>query len=302
MTTQPKQDLPPWQWPEEHWRRIVAQARAGKRLAPKAWPGGARFAVALSFDADHETNDLREGGTSISRQSWGEYGARRAIPRLRAILSRHQVAASFYTPAVSALLHSEQQRELVAEGHEIGLHGWIHEVNSTLPEAAERDLMLRAADTLEKVCGRRPVGLRTPSWDYSPNTLKLALEMGLEYDSSMMSDDDCYELVMDGQPTGLVEVPVHWTRDDAVYFGMNRWTGLRPYTSPEAVLDIFSRELFAAADEGGLFQLTCHPHHIGQRSRVWIIEELIRLAKSKGAWFGTHAQVAGHVRACASEL
>ena len=41
--------------------------------------------------------------------------------------------------------------------------------------------------------------------------------MGLLYDSSLMGDDDCYELLMNGEPTGVVELPVEWIRDDAVY-------------------------------------------------------------------------------------
>jgi len=58
------------------------------------------------------------------------------------------------------------------------------------------------------------------------------------------------------------------------------------------VLDIFRRELDAAYDEGGIFQLTMHPHIIGYRSRIWILEEIIRHARSKaGVWFGTHAEV-----------
>ncbi|HZE46976.1 MAG TPA: polysaccharide deacetylase, partial [Xanthobacteraceae bacterium] len=51
----PKSDLEPWQWPEEHWRKLVNRVRAGRRLRPVEWPGGARCAVALSFDSDHET-------------------------------------------------------------------------------------------------------------------------------------------------------------------------------------------------------------------------------------------------------
>ena len=38
-----------------------------------------------------------------------------------------------------------------------------------------------------------------------------------------MADDDCYELLLDGEPTGVVELPVEWIRDDAVYFNMNRF-------------------------------------------------------------------------------
>jgi hypothetical protein len=57
------------------------------------------------------------------------------------------------------------------------------------------------------------------------------------------------------------------------------------------------REFDAAYAEGGIFQLTCRPHIIGYRSRIWILEELIRYAKSKDdVWFGTHAQVAGWAR------
>ena len=58
-------------------------------------------------------------------------------------------------PAVAALLHPDEQRRVIAEGHEIGIHGWIHELNSVLPYEAERDLMMRAADTLEKITGVR---------------------------------------------------------------------------------------------------------------------------------------------------
>src|SRR5213595_2628350 len=288
----PQSDLEPWQWPEEHWRKLVARVRAGRSLRPASWPGGARCAVALSFDSDHETSDLRDGGKSIGRLAWGQFGNRVGVPRILKLLERYDVRATFYVPAVSALVHPDEQRRIVAEGHEIGIHGWIHELNSTLPYEAERDLMLRSADTLEKISGVRPVGVRTASWDFSPSTLAIEKEMGLAYDSSLMADEDCYELLLDGSPTGIVELPVEWVRDDAVYFMMHRFQSLRPYTPPADVLDIFRREFDAAYDEGGLFQLTMHPHIIGYRSRIWILDEIIRHAKSRGGvWFGTHAAI-----------
>jgi peptidoglycan/xylan/chitin deacetylase (PgdA/CDA1 family) len=186
---------------------------------------------------------------------------------------------------------------VVAEGHEVAVHGWIHERNSILPLTAERDLQMRSADTLERVTGVRPVGIRTPSWDFSPNTLAITREMGLIYDSSLMADVDCYELQLDGVDTGVVELPVEWIRDDAVYFNMNRFAGLRPYTPPADVFDIFKREFDAAYREGGLFQLTMHPHISGYRSRIWILDELIRYMRShQGVWFATHAEVVRHAR------
>lgn len=290
--------LEPWQWPDAHWKKLINQVRAGRSYRPRAWKDGARCALALSFDSDHETNELRDGGKSIGRLAWGQYGNRVGVPRLLKLLAKYDVKATFYVPAVTALTYPDEQRRVIAEGHEIGIHGWIHEVNSTLPYEAERELMLRASDTLEKITGIRPVGLRTPSWDFSPNTLRIEKEIGVVYDSSLMADEDCYELLLDGEPTGIVELPVEWVRDDAVYFMMLRFQSLRPYTPPAAVFDIFRREFDMAYEEGGICQITCHPHIIGYRSRIWIIEELIKHAKSKqDVWFATHREVAEWAKA-----
>ncbi|HEY3785346.1 MAG TPA: polysaccharide deacetylase [Steroidobacteraceae bacterium] len=287
----------PWQWPPEHWQRLINQVRAGRSLRPRTWPGGARCAVALSFDSDHETNELRDGGRSIGRLAWGQYGNRVGVPRIARLLANHGIRASFYVPAVAAITYPDEQRALAAAGHEIGLHGWIHELNTSLPAAAERELLFRAADTLERITGSRPVGMRTPSWDFSAATLAIACELGLRYDSSLMADEDCYELLMDGKPTGLIELPVEWVRDDAVYFMMHRFQSLRPQLAPADVLEIFRREFDGAYADGGIFQLTCHPHIIGYRSRIWILEELIRYARSRrDVWFATHAEVVEWVR------
>jgi peptidoglycan/xylan/chitin deacetylase (PgdA/CDA1 family) len=290
-------DGEPWQWPEPVWRRIVGRARAGRTLRPASWPGGARCAVALSFDADHDTIPLRDGDESPMRISQGQYGSRRGMPRIRALLERENVPASFFYPAVSALLYPDEVRAVVADGHEIGIHSWIHERNTTLPYEAERELTFRAADVLAGLYGRYPVGLRTASWDFSPNTLAIIQEMKLLYDSSLMADDDPYELLDDGEPTGVIELPPEWIRDDFVYFNMDRGTGLRPYTPPSAVAEVFCAELDAAWTEGGLFLLTMHPHVIGHRSRMPVLETVIAHAKAKGGcWFATHEQVALYCR------
>ena len=293
----PTEEQQPWQWPEARWRSVVEHVRAGRPLRPSTWKNGARCAVALSFDSDHESGELREGGTSPGRLSQGQYGARVAVPRLLKLLGTYGIPASFFVPAVIAQLYPDEQRRVAGEGHEIGIHGWIHERNSILPPAAEGDLQMRSCDTLERIAGVRPVGIRTPSWDFSPHTLAISRDMGLLYDSSLMADDDCYELLLDQEPTGVVELPVEWIRDDAVYFNMNRNLALRPYTAPSAVLEIFRREFDAAYAEGGLFQLTMHPHITGHRSRIWLLEELIRhISGHPGVWFATHAEIARYAR------
>ncbi len=288
-----EQQKKPWEWSEAEWRGIVGRARAGRSLAPSAWPGGARCAVALSFDADHETIPLRDADESPMRISQGQYGNRQGVRRIRALLARHGIRASFFYPAVAGLLHPEEIRAVADEGHEIGIHSWIHEANTQLPPGVERELTFRAADTLEKLTGRRPVGIRTASWDFSVDTMAIIRELGLLYDSSLMADDDPYELVDGGEPTGIVELPPEWIRDDAVYFNMVRFSALRPYTAPSAVEEIFRAEFDGAYAEGGLFLLTMHPHVIGHRSRMPLLDRVIQHAKAhEGVWFGTHEEVA----------
>ena len=259
----------PWQWEESRWRSIVNKVRAGRSLKPAEWKGGARVAVALSFDSDHETLTLWSGDTSPSKLSQGQYGNRVAIPRILAMLARHSIPATFFVPAVVAMLYPDEQRQVVAVGHEIGIHGWIHEFNGKLPPADERDLQMRAADTLEHIAGVRPVGVRTPSWDFSQHTLAISREMELLYDSSMMADDNPYELLEDREPTGIVELPVEWIRDDAVYFYMDRFSSLRPYTPPSAVLEVFKREFDGAYRERGAFPSDHAPAH--QRTPLSIV-------------------------------
>ncbi len=117
--------------------------------------------------------------------------------------------------------------------------------------------------------------------------------MGLLYDSSLMGDDDPYELLENGEPTGVVELPVEWIKDDAVYFNMDRFSALRPNMPPSGVLEIFKAEFDGAWEDGGLFILTMHPHYIGHRSRLALLADLIDHMKSRGSvWFATHEDIA----------
>jgi len=258
------------------------------------------MAVAVSFDADHETVALRTGDSHPGRLSQGEYGSRVGAVRILELLERHRVPASFFVPAVSALLHPQEVLSYAAAGHEVALHGWIHEWSTELSSAAERDLLHRSAEVLERLSGQRPVGIRTPSWDFSEHTLELIVELGLAYDSSLMADDEPYEILAGGARTGIVEIPVEWIRDDAPYLTMDRRSAVRPWPSPRDLLQPWVDEFDSAYAAGGLFQLTLHPHVIGHRSRLVVLADLLNHISSRPAvWFATHEQVAA---VCAQAL
>ena len=285
----------PWNWTETQVRSAVEQVRAGRDLTPETWPNGARVAVLLSFDVDNETIEgLRSGTISVGPLSNGEYGSRVALPRIVDLLDEEGIPASFFFPAWSLKLAPHQVDIVQASDmHEIGVHGWIHESNSILDAVTEKRLLSQAVETLEQLTGVRPVGYRAPSWNFSPNTLSIIREMGFIYESSLMADDRPYELLQNGEPTGVVELPVEWILDDAPLFNP---LGDR-YSPPREVMQVWIDEFDKAWEEGTMFLLTMHPHISGHRSRIIALEGLIDHIKAKGeVWFATHAEAALYVR------
>ena len=268
---------------------------AGKRLKGP-WPNGARVAVGLSFDVDNATATLSSGNLDYEILSRGEYGAVDGLPRILRMLDRQQIPSSFFIPAVSAVLHPRMVDEILASslGHEIAVHGWIHERLPLLnDEQEEQRLLNQSIETLTKMTGKRPVGYRAPSWKFSQWTMAQVKAAGFLYDSSLMASDDAYEILLNGTPTGVVELPIERILDDFPYFGGNA-DGSNP--SIGDVYEVFQSEFDVAHEEGGLYLLTMHPHLIGHRSRAAMLERLVQYMKSKGdVWFATHEQIANHV-------
>lgn len=280
---------------EAQLRAAAGEVRAGRRLAPKTWPNGAKVAVCISFDIDNESplmaRDLRPLPVPMSET---EYGAVEAMPRILAMLDHEKLPASFYVPAVSAILAPDMVPSIMKAGrHEVALHGWIHESLPTLNDAAEEErLLTQSLDYFQKVTGKRPVGTRAGAWAFSHHTMEILLRSGLLYDSSMMAMDGPYLLKANGKETNLVELPVSWVLDDAPYFTR---TGALP--SPEAIFKVYQDEFDLAYREGGMLMLTFHPHIVGRRSRMVHLEKLVAYMKSKpGVWFATAEQIANYVK------
>ena len=285
----------PWNWTEEQVRSAVNQVRAGRDLNPDSWPDGARVAVLFSFDVDNETvQGLRTGNVSIGPLSQGQYGARVALPRVVRLMDGENVPSTFFFPAWSLKLAPGQADLIKASGrHEIAVHGWIHELNTSLDGPTEERLLRQAVDAMEEITGERPVGYRAPSWNHSPNTLQIVRDLGFLYESSLMADDRPYELMQNGEPTGVVELPVEWILDDAPLFNPRG----NSYMNPRDVMQVWIDEFDKAWEEGTMFLLTMHPHVIGHRSRIVALEGLIDHMQAKGGvWFATHEDTARYVR------
>ena len=290
--TPPRQ--PGTTWTDEQLLKAVAPVRAGRKLTPKVWPNNARVAVSITFDDDNESYLLAAGETSPTTLSAAEFGAKTGLPRILALLDKYQIPSTFFIPAVSALLHPEMIPAIQKSGrHEIGVHGWIHEFPPATGSAEEEERLLnKAIDYLTKATGKRPVGYRAPAWAFSANTLNLVRKAGMLYESSLQSMDEPYEIVSNGEPTGLVELGIDWTLTETPYLGRN---GALP--SPEALFQLFREEFDGAYAERTMFVLTLHPHVTGHRAPMKHLDRLIAYIKAKpGVWFATTEQIARYVK------
>ena len=280
-------------WTEEQLQQAVVPARVGQRLTPKTWPNNSRVAVCLSFDVDNESYLLARGETSPTTLSAGDFGAETGLPRILAMLDRQQIPASFFIPAVSAILHPEMIPAIMKSGrNEIGVHGWIHESLPPLSRADEERLLNRAIDYLTNATGKKPVGYRAPAWGFSQHTVGLLRRAGFLYDSSLQAMDEPYELISNGEQTGIVELAIDWTLTETPYLGRG---GTMP--SPELLYQLYKDEFDGAYQEHTMFVLTLHPHVTGHRAPMRHLDQFITYMKSKpGVWFATCEQIARYVK------
>jgi len=249
------------------------------------WPGGAKCAVMLCFDVDGETTALEHDPALVSRlttMSQTEYGPKIGVPRLLGLLDHLQVPATFYIPGYIAEHHPQMTRAVVAAGHELGLHGYLHERLVTLDERQEEEVLIKSFAALKAVTGQEPVGYRAPWFELNLWTPGLLKKYGVKYCASAMGDDVPYK-----HENGLIEIPGQWMLEDWEQFAFNAdpaW-GATPENC-EKVFDLWWREFEAMYDFGCYFVLTLHPWLSGRPSRVRLVERLVRAMQAKeGVWF-----------------
>jgi peptidoglycan/xylan/chitin deacetylase (PgdA/CDA1 family) len=262
------------------------------------WRGQHRCAATLSVDFDAET--LWSGTFNLktpSPMSRGDYDVRAALPRIHAMLDRHEIPATFMVPAQVVDEHPDACAEIADRGrHEVGYHGYHHESVLDLPIEQERELMHHGIARLEEAFGAEPRGNRSPPFALGPNTADLLEEFGFAYDSSLFGHDEPYRPrvpITDGPLRDFVELPVSWELDDAPYFLFSFFPYMSGLSTPSQVLEIWKAEFDGAYRAGGCFLLVVHPFCIGRHPRIAMLDELISYIKGFGdVWFATHLDVA----------
>jgi peptidoglycan/xylan/chitin deacetylase (PgdA/CDA1 family) len=251
--------------------------------------------VALTIDVDGEAAIINMGaGGSPKMLSMGRYGPLRGVPRLLDVLDRQGVCATFFFPGYTLEHWPDVAREVVARGHEVALHGYLHESFGSLTADEQRRIHERSIQIAEEVLGYRPVGVRPPG-DYNDDTLSIVREMGYIYDSNMRGDDRPYRVSIDGEPSELIEIPLHWELDDTPYFFFGHGTGYAGVRieSPEAAYEAYTTEFDGYLREGLCYVHTCHPEMMGKPGRAIVYERLIEYMRRAGdVWFAKCEDIA----------
>jgi peptidoglycan/xylan/chitin deacetylase (PgdA/CDA1 family) len=257
------------------------------------WKEKGRCAVAIGFDFDAETLWLARGLKTPSPMSRGKYGAYVGVPRILNFCKERSIKVTFFVPGWVAENYGPVIERIIADGHEIAHHGWLHDDPNSLTVEKEKEEFLKGIEVFKRL-GVKPVGYRSPAFDLGPNTLNLLKENFYLYDTSMMAHESPYYIVQDGKDTGLIELPVCWELDDAPYYLFTIKPSYRKgLTDPDSVVKVWQREFDWAYRESGFYLLTLHPQITGRGYRMDALgQTLDYITKFPEAWISTHKEIA----------
>ncbi|MBM3524637.1 MAG: polysaccharide deacetylase, partial [Alphaproteobacteria bacterium] len=261
------------------------------------WPHGAKVAVTLTFDFDAETLWLSRDPSNAKRPgtlSQGVYGAKVAVPKILELLDEEGLngKATFFVPGWTAEKHTGRVEMILKAGHEVGHHGYLHEwIDPDFPDK-EVEALEKGLASLKSTVGVVPAGYRSPAGESSDNMIRLLTKYGFLYDSSLMDDINPYRHVLADGSKGPIELPWHWSLDDAVY-ALFSIKNPRPIFSPQQILDVWKAEFQEIYRWGGYFDLLMHPQVIGRPSRIAMLREFLAwMRRFPGVWFATCTEVA----------
>jgi peptidoglycan/xylan/chitin deacetylase (PgdA/CDA1 family) len=265
---------------------------------PPSWPGGARCAVAITFDVDSDSplhfTHRGDAHRRLNAQSWLRYD-QVAVPRIVAMFKDLGLTQTFFIPGWCLERYPEVAATVVDGGQELAIHGYLHELSHELTYEREEELLARTIDAAVAAAGTHPRGWRAPLYSFSSSSPELLARAGLMYDSSLMGDDVPY--ILESAGGDLVELPIDTSADDWVQYAHSYdFDFLLPIRAPDRALEVFEAELDAALAHGGMWIAVWHPFVSGRPSRLMRVQALLeRLLERGDVWLASLEQIAAHV-------
>ena len=279
----------------------------GERPPDPRWPGGAR--LALSFVLNYEEGGERTplegdpeseaylhevvgapptvGRRNLNTESMFEYGSRAGFWRVHRIFREHDLPLTVYAVAQALERNPQAGRAMVDAGWEVASHGWRWIDYLDVAEEDERADMRRAIDTIERVCGTRPVGWYTGR--VSEATRELVVEEGgFLYDSDSYADELPYWVEVAGH-RHLV-IPYTLDANDFKFLIPNGFATAGDFH--DYLVDSFER----LYEEGGrMMSVGLHCRIVGRPGRAVALDRFLAHVKARGGvWVATRAEIARH--------
>lgn len=276
---------------------------------PYAWPGDARLALSIVVnveegseynvgEGDRITEPVDELSVSLTKpvRNYGNesnyrYGINEGHARVAALLDRYGVTATYTAAALSLERAPEIAAYLRGSRHETCSHGWrwIHQFR--LDEAGEREFIRKAADSIEKTTGTRPVGWLS-RYLHTADTRRLLQEEGFAYHMDDYSADAPFWGEVEGSDRPMVIVPYQLDTND-----MKMW--LAPSYLPshwlEYAIDTFDTLYAEGAHAPRMMSLGLHLRIIGRPGRIGAFEKFLQYVQDKsGVWMATRRDIAAH--------
>lgn len=255
--------------------------------------------------------------------SRGLFAGEVGVPRLVKLFEKYGITTSWFVPGHSIETFPREIEQVVAAGHEIGIHGYSHENPIAMTREQETAVLDRCIDLITSFTGRRPTGYTAPWWEFSKVTNELLVERGIKYDHSLMHNDftPYYVRVGDswtkidysqdaetwmkplerGDETDLVEIPANWLLDDLppqmfIKSSPNSHGFVSPRHLEQDWRDQFDwvyREMDYA-----IFPVTIHPDVSGRPQSLLMLERLIEhINKHDGVEWATFDRIADDFKA-----
>jgi peptidoglycan/xylan/chitin deacetylase (PgdA/CDA1 family) len=277
------------------------------------WPGGAKIALSIVVNVeegsemtvargDKGMEPVDELGIHLKApiRNYGNesnylYGIKAGAPRVAKLLRDYGLKASWTVAAMSLENYPEIAETIRELGHEPVSHGWRWVHQFRMDEAAERDFIRRAADSIERTTGTRPVGWLS-RYLHTDNTRRLLIEEGFTYHMDDYSGDVPFwdRETVPGRP--IVILPYSLDTND-----MKMWTD--PAYTPQAWLD-YARHSFDQLHREGeqgnpkMMSLGLHLRIIGRPGRIWALEQFLRHVRGcEDVWVTMRREIAEHFAA-----
>lgn len=263
------------------------------------------------------------GADSPSDIQRGVFATEVGVPRLLRLFRKYDLKTSFFIPGHSLESFPKEMEMIVADGHEVGAHGYLHENPVAMTPTQEEDILVRSVELIEGLTGAKPRGYVAPWWEMSASTAALLLKHGFKYDHSQGYRDfqpfyarvgDEWDVIDYGKPAAtwmrpmkhgkeidLVDIAANWYVDDLPpMLFMKKSPNSHGFVNPRHIEDMWRDQfdwVYREMDYG-VFAFTIHPDVSGRPQVLLMLERLIEhINGHSGVEWMTFEQIAEDFRA-----